>query len=214
MKPGATTRPLASSVVEPTRGSRLMRLTVSPSIPTWATASKPVSGSMTRPPATTTSWTRLSGATTDPSRDGWTSGTPVVGVGGAVLDRGTAGSVVGPAVPAVPVGVGRRRRKAIVAAPKPRPRTKRRLDTAEGWRSSGRRCTVEPCPPVLTDVGSSWFARPGPSGGGVSVGSPSPIVDSSIVADASGGVAGPGAGPPRPDLHYWLPLVRATGTIP
>ena len=214
MNPGATTRPVAFSVVEPTSGSRLMRLTVSPSIPTWATASKPVSGSMTRPPATTTSWTRSSGGTPESSRDGWTSGTPVVGVGGTVLERGTAGSVVGPAVPAVPVGVGRRRRKAIVAAPKPTPRTKRRRVTADGRRSSGRRRTVERGTSVSADVGPSWSASPGSSGGGVSGGPSSPIVGSSIGADASGGAAGPGAGPPLPDLHYWLPLARATGTIP
>ena len=55
MNPGATTRPVASRVARPVNGSRLTRATLSPSTPIWASESKPVSGSMTRPPAITVS---------------------------------------------------------------------------------------------------------------------------------------------------------------
>src|SRR3954451_4032512 len=55
MNPGATTRPLASTVSAPSRLSPTA-LIEPPSIPTSQTRSNPDSGSMTRPPASTTSW--------------------------------------------------------------------------------------------------------------------------------------------------------------
>ena len=55
MNPGATTRPAASTVVVPASGNSETAATAPPRIPTWRTASSPLSGSMTRPPAITRS---------------------------------------------------------------------------------------------------------------------------------------------------------------
>ncbi len=57
MKPGATTRSVASMDALPVRGSVLMAVMRAPSMPTLAIWSKPVSGSMTRPPVITRSKT-------------------------------------------------------------------------------------------------------------------------------------------------------------
>ena len=196
MKPGATTRPRASSVVLPARGSRLIRVTVSPSIPRWPTASKPDSGSMIRPPDTTTSWTWSAVVGGASSRDGGISGVVVVGT---VVDRGTAGTVA--AVPALVEGwPGRRRRKANVAAPKPRPITKRRRDTA-----SGRRSSSGPVGTVTSSSGGASSSPPVPVGEGAPVGSSESPVGSSIAADASGGTGSGGADPTRTPDEGWLP---------
>ena len=50
MNPGATTRSVASMVRVAVIASRVTAVMRSPSMPTLAMSSKPVSGSMTRPP--------------------------------------------------------------------------------------------------------------------------------------------------------------------
>src|SRR5262245_30525679 len=55
MKPGATTSPLTSTTVDASSASPIAVI-ARPSIPTSRTASRPDSGSMTRPPRSTTSW--------------------------------------------------------------------------------------------------------------------------------------------------------------
>ena len=61
MKPGATTLPVASMVVVPVSGSRLIEAMRSPTMPTSATWSNPESGSITRPPLMTVSKTWVAG---------------------------------------------------------------------------------------------------------------------------------------------------------
>ena len=56
IKPGATTRFRASISVAPRKPSEEMRTILSPRMPTLATSSNPVCGSMTRPPEMTTSY--------------------------------------------------------------------------------------------------------------------------------------------------------------
>ena len=90
MKPGETTSPPASMVVLPARGEVAMAVMVVPSIPMLAVASKPESGSMTRPPLITVSkmW-------------------PAPGTGGAPSSAGAPGAVttgpVGPPLTVVPL---------------------------------------------------------------------------------------------------------------
>jgi hypothetical protein len=55
ISPGATIRPLASIVLDPRSALSLMASMRLPTMPTWATRSKPLSGSMTRPLAITMS---------------------------------------------------------------------------------------------------------------------------------------------------------------
>src|SRR6267378_3704628 len=56
MKPGATTRPLTFSTSLPCNGAADTAAIFAPRMPTFRTASKPDAGSITRPPASTTSY--------------------------------------------------------------------------------------------------------------------------------------------------------------
>src|ERR1035438_2649998 len=49
MKPGATTRPVASIVARPSSGAAETAWILPAEMPRWRTASRPLSGSMTRP---------------------------------------------------------------------------------------------------------------------------------------------------------------------
>src|SRR6516225_6910615 len=70
MNPGATTSPRASSVSRPASGSDVTAAMRPPAIPTLRTASRPVSGSRTRPPTRTTSNGRKgSGVAQPPSKE-------------------------------------------------------------------------------------------------------------------------------------------------
>ena len=137
MKPGDTTRPVASMTVAACSGAGSgpgeMAATVAPLTPMLATKSKPDSGSITRPPTMAKS-KGPSVSRADSSTTGTGGGSPG-GAGSSVTvavvepgDSGADGSASpsGPGSPSAVLRDRRRRRTATLVTPKPSARSRRR----------------------------------------------------------------------------------------